>query len=142
MWEYPVYSKTGVRVLSCLSCNFLVSFLVCCGRLPPNNRWASNDALKNCQDQSRANDEAILKAIKELDKRFYEKVDLQNEALLKVGWAERAGGREACGKQGHRQGPSRQGGSSIPMQWPSCQLNGTAPLSAYFMRLPAAGCRG
>lgn len=66
-------------------CNILVSLFSCYCRLPADDRWASNDALKNCQDQSRANDEAILKAIKELDKRFYEKVDLQNEALLKVG---------------------------------------------------------
>lgn len=47
-------------------------------------RWATSDALKSSQDQSRANDEAILMAVKELDKRFYEKVDLQNEALLKM----------------------------------------------------------
>jgi hypothetical protein len=45
----------------------------------------TSDALRTAQDKARANDEIILQAVKELDKRFHDKMEVEQQVLLRVG---------------------------------------------------------
>ena len=48
------------------------------------SRWATNDALQLGQDRARGNHEAILGALKELDKRHQDSVAVREDVMLRV----------------------------------------------------------
>jgi hypothetical protein len=47
-------------------------------------RFATLDAVRASQDKARANDEVILGAVKELDKRFHDKMEVKEQVLLRM----------------------------------------------------------
>lgn len=47
-------------------------------------RFATIDQVRAAQDKARANDEVILGAIKELDQRFHDKMEVKEQVLLRV----------------------------------------------------------
>uniref|UniRef100_A0A7S0S286 EF-hand domain-containing protein n=1 Tax=Chlamydomonas leiostraca TaxID=1034604 RepID=A0A7S0S286_9CHLO len=47
-------------------------------------RFATLDAVRGAQDKARANDEVILGAVKELDKRFHDKMEVKEQVLLRM----------------------------------------------------------
>lgn len=49
---------------------------------PP--RFATVEAVRAAQDKARANDEVILGAVKELDKRYHDEMDVKEQVMLRV----------------------------------------------------------